>query len=107
MSEMTLGEAWAVLGRNAGEVLSELKSHPKAKRIELARDMLAEAKKTAKHLMAKHHPDKGGDPSKFIAVQKAVSILEFHTAEFESRMTEAIKRLEEKNRDRVVIKIDR
>lgn len=107
MSDMTLGEAWAVLGRDAGQILLELKAHPKAKRIELAREMLHDAKKLAKKLMASHHPDRGGDPGKFIAVQKAVAILEHHTAEFESRMTEAIKLLEEKNRNRVLIKIDR
>lgn len=107
MSEMTLGEAWAILGKNAGELLSELKSHPKAKRIDLARTMLQDAKRDAKKLLAKHHPDRGGDPSKFIAIQKAIAVVEHHTAEFESRMTEALKRIEEKNRDRVIIKIDR
>ena len=108
MPQMTLGEAWMVFGKDARDVLRDLSSKPRKERVALARTMLDEAKKMAKKLMAKHHPDRGGDSKMFVRVQNAIASLEEHTNEFELRMQEAILRAEEKalKSNRVLIKIE-
>src|SRR5512135_3172187 len=101
---MSVGIAWTTLGFDAREVISKLARLPRSERVEAARQELEMARKSAKRLLAAHHPDRGGDPQKFNRVQEALQALELHTDEFAKRMAEADKENEEKAAKRPFIK---
>ena len=90
MTHMTIGIAWTVLGFDFKDVITRLIQTPKSKRVEAAHKELEEAKKTAKQLLALHHPDRGGDPEKFKRVNEAIQSIEAHTAEFSKKMIEVL-----------------
>lgn len=59
-------------------------------RIEYAKNMLVEAKKQAKLLMAKYHPDRGGDAEKFKEINSALQNIEKETEAFIEKMNKII-----------------
>lgn len=102
---MTVGSAWTTLGFDAQEVFSKLSRVPRAQRVEAAFRELEDAKKSAKRLLAAHHPDTGGDPEKFKRVIAALQALEKHTADFAMKMEEVQKAEEEKASKHPFIKL--
>jgi hypothetical protein len=102
---MTVGIAWTTLGFDAQEVLLKLVRVPRTRRVEAARQELEAARKSAKRLLAAHHPDTGGDPEKFKRIGAALQALEEHTEEFARRMAEVEKADEEKAAKRPFIKL--
>jgi DnaJ-class molecular chaperone len=96
---MHLHEAWEILGRDVREVVSEIKSSQRSSHLQKVEEAFQDGKKRARILMAKHHPDVGGDPEKFKKINEAISTLEKHTIDFrkEFEMKEKIrKELQEK-----------
>jgi hypothetical protein len=102
---MSVGIAWTTLGFDAQEIISKLSRLPRSQRVDAARQELETARKSAKRLLAAHHPDRGGDPKKFKRVQQALQALEEHTEEFARRMAATDKEDEEKAAKRPFIKI--
>jgi len=85
---MDLHKAWSLLGRDSERIIHTIKALPRDQRAEAAKKILEKAKKMAKELSSKHHPDVGGDPEKFKLIWEAVRIIETHTKEFELRLKE-------------------
>lgn len=102
---MSVGIAWTTLGFDAQVVISKLARVPKVQRVAAARQELEIAKKSAKRLLAAHHPDTGGDPEKFKRIVEALQALENHTEEFARRMSEVEKADEERLSKRPFIKL--
>jgi len=87
---MAAREAWLVLGEDPVRVFDEIRSRPDAaSRVVAAKEALARAERTAKQLMAVHHPDKNqGDErasERFRMVQDALSSIRLNTSELEKR----------------------
>jgi hypothetical protein len=72
--------------------------------VSAAEDFRNKAKIIAKKLMAKHHPDKGGDGSEFIKISQALESIDHHTEQLKSEFKEMISR-PKKERD-IFIQID-
>lgn len=93
------GQAWVLLGEDPGRVAATLKSAPLATRGEVAGRLLERARKSAKALMVKNHPDRNpgdaGAQSRFVAVQRALASIEEHTADFQKKL--AAKLLEDEH----------
>lgn len=105
---MSLDRAWRLLGQDSSEIYSRILDKPKGERVEALRCEYLYAKKYAKVLMAKHHPDRGGDPTKFRLIHEALSVIEFHTNEYERKYEEKRRSVEEAAERRgVFIKVDR
>jgi hypothetical protein len=97
MSTMTLGEAWAILGRDPGMVIASLKKPQGfAARLKAAEKAFTIAQRLARDLMAKNHPDKNpGDQTaviRFRQVGQALESIEYHTKEFRRKVEEIQKR---------------
>lgn len=90
---MTVGEAWACLGRDPGDVFRRIASHPTLDgRLQEAERALEEARKLARAMMAANHPDRGGDTAMFLKAQGALKAIEQSTESF--RDTVARKKAE-------------
>jgi hypothetical protein len=85
---MSVGIAWTTLGFDAQEVVSKLSRLPRSQRVDAARQELEAARKSAKRLLAAHHPDRGGDPEKFKRVKEALETIERETEVFAQKMAE-------------------
>jgi len=59
-------------------MLSAKQNRDVNQRIEHIRNLTKSAKTVAKKAMAKHHPDKGGDPKIFISIKEAIDSIEHH-----------------------------
>lgn len=83
---MQAGEAWRLLGEDPGRVAATMRAAPLASRGDVAARLLDRARRSAKALMVKNHPDKNpgdaGAQARFVAVQAALAALEEHTADF-------------------------
>jgi hypothetical protein len=83
---MTLYEAWKILGINLEEVASRIISRPRIDRGKAAEVEFDIAKKYARNLMAKYHPDRNLDnieaQTKFKDVQNALEVINKATEEF-------------------------
>jgi hypothetical protein len=102
MSHMALQKAWATLGRDAHFMMSEVAKLPRSERVDTLRGFANDARKLAKELSAKNHPDVGGDPEKFRSIQSALASIEYHTQEFERKYAENARKAEERLRRRPV-----
>lgn len=91
---MPLDRAWTVLGRNPRAVAAGVAALPRERRLEAIKAALEEAKKLARALMVKHHPDRGGDPALFREVGEALASVEAHTLEAERVSAEKAKEAE-------------
>ncbi len=105
MPEMTLKEAWLILGRDSDRVIATIKEQPREKRIEASRKILEKARRIAAKVSAQHHPDIGGDPIKFKRVWAAFNSIEFYTREFETKMIELQNKID--NRVGTFIELDK
>ena len=84
---LDIPSSWKKLGFDFVAVMSELSSLPRKERVPRAREMLESAKKKARSLMGKHHPDRGGNEAEFRAVAEALRTIEDATDEFEKKMS--------------------
>lgn len=91
-----LDQAWRELGRDLAAITSEVSKLPRDARVAALRGLAAEAKKLAKALMARHHPDRGGDPARFMAVQAALESVEAHTEDYARKAEERAREAEER-----------
>lgn len=106
MDPMPLERAWRLLGRSLAEISARVAALPRDKRLEALRGEVNEAKRLARDLMVKHHPDRGGDPAKFKLAGDALASVEHHTEEFARKAVERAKAEEERAERRgPVIKI--
>lgn len=85
---MDLSNAWKALGEDPDEIFDEIRNAGTVKdRIQKAKDLLKNAEKLAKALMAVHHPDKnpGNNKSKykFSRVQNAIESIRYNTEQLE------------------------
>lgn len=105
---MDLNAAWKLLGKSLPAILAEAKELRRDQRIPFLDERFVEAKKAAKGLMAKHHPDRGGDPSEFKRVQEALRVVEEHTEGFRKKFAEAQAKREAENAEKrsVFIAVD-
>jgi hypothetical protein len=96
MGGMSLAEAWTVLGEDPAEVLLGLKSKPDLQsRVRAARELLINAERISKNLMAAHHPDRNqGDlkaQGRFLRVKAALDSIRLATEELEKKAAEPPK----------------
>lgn len=103
---MELHEAWRAFGEDLSAILREAKSRRREERLPYLESLLEEAKKTRKALLARHHPDKGGDPVKFKRVEEAFQAIEKGTEDFRTKFADAANRGERESSKSVRIVID-
>ena len=101
---MSVGLAWTTLGFDVQQVMTKLAKVPRSQRVEAARQELEAARKSAKRLLAAHHPDTGGDPDKFKRITEALQSIEAHTEAFAQKMAEVDSLDEERASKRPFIK---
>jgi hypothetical protein len=105
---MSIHEAWARLGKDANLIVNEVSKLPRSERSAALDKLTDEAKRLARPLLAKYHPDKGGDVSNFRVIQDSVTAIVNHTNEFKKRVSEITKRSASiASRRPVVIDVDR
>lgn len=103
---MTVWDAWKLLGRNPQIIAGMLQESSLQNKAQVADDALDMARKLAKKLMAKNHPDVNPDPNaadKFKQIQDALAIIEVNTEDFKLKVDQAI----EKKKNSVVIVVDK
>jgi hypothetical protein len=88
---MTLREAWEILGKDPDRIMQLLSDLPDVKsRAEATGKILEKARKLARNLMAKNHPDVNPDnpaaSDKFKEIQEALSTIESHTKKFQAKV---------------------
>lgn len=97
---MNIADAWSVLGKNWADLVRDLAAMPTdSGRVQHAEQLLAEARKIARKLMAKHHPDMNQDDPdsaiRFQAVSAALSAIEASTNEMLDKYQESKLRAEQ------------
>ena len=98
-----LQEAWSILGRDINTILSEVSCVDKRERPKALWKLVDGARKTARTLLAKHHPDRGGDPNEFRKVQQSLDSIVFHTEEYERKVLDSIRRIDETNSRHLIL----
>jgi hypothetical protein len=91
---MDLYEAWRLFGRDLPSILADAKARKRQDMVPFLEGLLEEARKTRTSLQVKHHPDRGGDPSKFKRVSEAFEAIERGTEDFKSKFREAEEKRE-------------
>ena len=89
---MTLGEAWAILGRDIRRVKASIREVDPDRRAEVADKALEVAKKAAQRIMVANHPDRnrGLEAERvFKEANEAVMVIERETEEFKRKLREA------------------
>ena len=104
---MTLKEAWGILEKDLDGIMQFLSSLPDAKSQSEAIDRIyKKAKRIAKCLMAKNHPDVNRHdplaPERFREIKQAIDTIEVHTEDFQKRVDKLMIRKPSKN-DVVII----
>jgi hypothetical protein len=105
---MDVWTAWRTFGRDFGAIAAEAKSKRRSERLTFLEGLLEEAKRARKSLLAKHHPDRGGDPSTFRRVEEAYQVIERETEQFRASFasSEARREAERAEKQSVRIEID-
>ena len=102
---MKLYDALKILEMDPDLYLNDLKKADRKSRVRLAEEMLEKAKKKTRILLAKNHPDVGGDERKFKLINAAIDFLEQDTSIFVSKMTQIIEEHENRSKNQVFIKL--
>lgn len=92
---MPLHEAWSILGKDINVIMNGISKLPRSERSGAVSDLSKEAKKLSRALLAKNHPDMGGDAEKFQKVQNALEAIFHHAEMFEKKTMEAARKAEE------------
>lgn len=100
---MKLHRAFLLLGIDPVEYFNRLSTSSKSARIELSLQILEQCRKQLKTLLANSHPDVGGDPKRFIALQNAFKFIEEQTRDFVSKLEDQIKEYEDKAKHQILI----
>lgn len=105
---MDVWTAWRVFGRDFGTIAAEAKAKRRSERLSYLEGLLEEAKRAQKSLLAKHHPDKGGDPATFRRIAEAYQVIERETEQFRASFasSEARREAERAEKQSVRIEID-
>lgn len=98
---MNIMDAWGVLGEDWISIVQNLSNLPDiSSRVHATECMFMDAKKSAKRLMAVHHPDKNPRDSKaaerFKRIQEALQTIEHNTKLFRDKYEEMKKRSEQR-----------
>ena len=102
MVYLPLHEAWTILGKNANGILASVSRLKREERPRALQTLVEEARKITKMLLAKNHPDRGGNHEIFCRIQLAFDSIVFHTKEFENKAIEFARRVEEINARRPI-----
>jgi len=104
----TIGQAWEVLGRDARQIMRIIMNYPSLdERVKVADKILIRARKIAKKLSAKYHPDV--NPSnhdaeqKFKNVQLAIKSIEYHTERFKAKVAQIQLENEQSSKTVIVV----
>lgn len=104
-AELSLHEAWRALDKDSRVILSHLSSiNDPDERVLAAEKIFEKAKILARKLQAKYHPDinrTSGSQARFVLIGKAISSLEFYTAEMRQKREEFKNSVPKK--DRIII----
>lgn len=100
---MKLHEAMSILGLEFKQYFADLGQSSNKVKLKLASGMLEIAKKRAKMLMAKNHPDIGGSQERFRLVNEAISFIESDTENFVNKLSSIIEDNEKKSENRLLI----
>lgn len=106
---MNIVEAWEAVGGSAEAVFDRARrAGDTAARAAVLRASVEEARRLARTMMARHHPDKNpgdaGAASRFVRVQEALRLIEHETAEFERKAANRAEEQERRrNRDGLII----
>jgi hypothetical protein len=90
-----------------GVIFLKLSVMTRKEKLSAADAIMLEAKKKAKALMAKHHPDRGGDAEAFKSVSASVDMIEKHTMSFKIGIQKKIDEAAEKAANSVHIEIEK
>jgi len=105
---ISIHEAWRRLGKDANLIMTEVSKLPRAERSSALEKLASEAKRLARPLLAKHHPDIGGNASEFRNIQDSVTAITNHTNKFKEELSEINRRsLEINSRRPVTINISK
>jgi hypothetical protein len=110
---VTAHDAWKILEINPDGVFGRIASRPRAERADAAEVELEVARRRARELMIKYHPDRNPDnpvaEAKFKEVQAAIQLLTDSTQEFRRKLIEVLeedtRRKTERQKNAVFIKI--
>lgn len=100
---MTLTDAFILLSIDYKSYYLKLGNSSRSEKIKLVTQMLDYAKRQSKYLMAKNHPDKGGDPILFKKINDASQLIQSNSDEFIAKMTRIIEEEALKAESRIFI----
>lgn len=107
MERMPLFQAWEILGKDFKGLLTQIRTHENIKeRIDATNKAFQNAKKIARKLMGKHHPDQGGDGHKFLEVQKAIESIEYHTEQLMANFKHRPLKVKTPKKNKIRIRVD-
>lgn len=91
---LPVDEAWIILGKNPKSIINSIMAHPLSDRVRIIDEVLDQAKKIAKRLLAQNHPDVNNNSCeserKFKAIQLAIRSIEHHTEQFKEKANSII-----------------
>lgn len=102
---MDLKEAWSNLGFQFNSIIMELKSTPLESRMVKVDEVLTSARKSSKQLLAKHHPDMGGDVNEFKKVNESISLIETETSKLKIDLAKKIEENAYKKSKKTIIEM--
>ncbi len=103
---MDLREAFSTLGLDISGALVKMSLMDYMGKKKASEMMLYEAKRKAKLLMAKYHPDRGGDSEKFKEVNSSIMFIEKATELFLKKCDEKQKERDAARSSKVFIQVD-
>jgi len=111
---LPIDEAWGILGRDSQQIIRFVMGRTSLNdRVDAMDEILVRARKIARKLSARYHPDVNqNNPEaelKFKAIQQAIKSIEHHTEQFKSKASriESDKRLEQMRSSKVTIVINK
>lgn len=87
---MTFTQAFYVLEIDPNKYFERLSSISLLEKKQLALKMLEECRKRQKRLLGSSHPDKGGDPNRFLEIHNAFQLIETETESFIRKIDDKI-----------------
>lgn len=88
MSVIPLHEAWSILGKDINIIAKGITGLVREEQVLAISALSEEAKRLARPLLVKHHPDLGGDIDEFKRVQGALAAVIYHSEKFKEKVAE-------------------
>jgi hypothetical protein len=85
---LQIDKAWAILGKDSKIIINHVIKYPFNDRVRVMDGILIQARKIAKALSAKNHPDVSNDVDaelRFKEIQLAIRSIEYHTERFKEK----------------------